>query len=596
MTLPGTFAATLVDEWARAGVAAAVVSPGSRSAPLARALLEDGRIPVTVRLDERSAAYFALGRALASGRPVLVVTTSGTAAAELVPAVIEADLAGVPLICCTADRPEELRHVGAPQTIEQEGIFGAAVRFASSLAAPEASGQSAWRSLAARAVAEATVGPRGPGPVHLNLAFREPLITEVGPLPLGRESGAPWHRRIGGAGAPLACVDALVAAATPARRGVIVAGRGASGALAWGERAVLELSAALGWPVLEDGRAWPKTPDSSGAVRVAFADHVLRSERARRALAPDVVLRLGSPPASKMLASWLAELAEPTTQLLVDPYGRWADPERRAEIVLAADPAELAAGALGELEHRARAPELWTAAWAAAEDAARGAIGAVLAAEERLSEPALARALYAALPPNSVIVASSSMPVRDLEWFTQPRPDAPLVYANRGANGIDGITSTVLGVASARLAASGQTVGLLGDLAFLYDLSGLVWGVAEMPPPARLVVVDNGGGAIFSFLPYAGSLTSEVFERAFGTPQAHDVAAVAAGLGHRVIEIASTAALAAALAEPPEGLEVLVVRSDREANRSVHERLAAAAASAVDGALEQGGPRGPERS
>lgn len=591
MTLPGTFAATLVDEWARAGVEAAVVSPGSRSAPLARALLEDGRIPLTVRLDERSAAYFALGRALASGRPVLVVTTSGTAAAELVPAVIEADLAGVPLICCTADRPEELHHVGAPQTIEQADIFGTAVRFAASLAAPEAAGQPAWRSLAARAVAEATTGPRGPGPVHLNLAFREPLITEVGPLPAGRRAGAPWHRRIGGAGAPLACVDALVAAATPARRGVIVVGRGAAGTMAWGGRAVLELAAALGWPVLEDGRAWPKAPDSSGAVRIGFADHVLRSERARRALAPEVVLRLGGPPASKVLGTWLAELAEPTTQLLVDPYGRWADPERRAEVVLAADPAELAAGALGELEHRARSPELWTAAWAAADRAAGEAIGAVLAAEEQLSEPALARALHASLPPDSVIVASSSMPVRDLEWFSEPRPDAPVVHANRGANGIDGVTSTVLGVASARRSARGQTVGLLGDLAFLHDLSGLVWGAAERPPAARLVVVDNGGGAIFSFLPYAGALAGEVFERAFGTPQAHDVAAVAAGLGHRVIEIASTAELTAALDEPPEGIEVLIARSDRPANLAVHERLASAAARAVDAALE-GAPLG----
>lgn len=575
-----TFCATLVDEWVRAGVTHAVVSPGSRSTPLALALVNDGRLRVSVVLDERSAAFRVIGLGRATGRPAVLLCTSGTAAVEYHAAVVEADLDRVPMIVCTADRPAELLGIGAPQTVNQYGLFGASVRWSGELGVPDSANRGAWRSFAARAAAEAVGSGRGPGPVHVNLPFREPLIGVAGEMPVGRADGAPWHRAIRGSSVPvssgrLEAVKALV----HGRRGVIVAGADAVSDDA-GAAVVHRLAAALGWPVIADPRSGLRTKASSV---VAAADAILRSPGAAAALTPDVVLRLGSPWASKVLGQWLASSG--ADDVLVDPFGAWLDPHRTASLIIAADAAEVASGLLDLRVAGAR--PAWTSRWRSVAAAADGAIAKALDEAEdegEISEPWVARTLVRALPEGTRLVASSSMPVRDIEWFSPPVIGVA-VLVNRGANGIDGVVSTVLGAGS--VGDGRVTVGLLGDLAFLHD-AGALSGTEGVD--ATIVVIDNGGGGIFEFLPQASSLSRVQFEQLFGTRQGVDVAAVARGYGLGVSEVHDSAGLLAALevASSPtrtRACQVLVVRTDRQANVAVHDALNAAVAVAVEAVL-----------
>ncbi len=590
MSTQAEFAATLVDEWARSGVRDAIVCPGSRSSPLAVALLADRRLEVHVRLDERSAGFFAIGCALASGRAVVVLTTSGTAAVELHAAVVEADLAGVPLVVCTADRPPSLHGIGAPQTVGQQRLFGPVVRHYAEPGVARDADRRAWRSLASRLVAESLAGPRGPGPVHVNLAFVEPLTGAAAAAPPARAGeGEPWHTVSRGGAASNEAVEAFVELASRRDRGVLVAGEGAPGAAGGGVAAVLGLARALGWPVLADVRAWPRTPDPHVVVA---ADGVARSLAALGALRPDVVVHLGSPHASKALARWCAATAElGTDHVLVDPFGRFQDPERVASTVVAADPGVLAARATARLAGRPGRDEQWLGRWRTADAAAQLAIDDVLAPIGPCTEPAVARALHASVPEGATLVVSSSMPVRDLEWFAAARPGAPRVLANRGANGIDGVTSTVLGAAAVRERGAGPVVGLIGDLAFFHDLSGLVWGAAERPPDATLVVVDNAGGGIFDFLSYPSELDPATYERAFATPQRSDVGAVARALGctvHEVHEIRVLGPELAAASSAGDGIHVVHVRTDRSRNVSLHGELERAIVASVDAAVGSG--------
>jgi 2-succinyl-5-enolpyruvyl-6-hydroxy-3-cyclohexene-1-carboxylate synthase len=579
VTLQASFAATLVDEWVRAGVTDAVVAPGSRSCPLAAALLADGRLRVHVRLDERSAGFFSIGLAASSARPVVVVVTSGTAAVELHPAVVEADLAGVPLIVCTADRPPELHDVGAAQTIDQQHLYGRAARFFADPGVPDDGSRSHWRSFASRLVAEAVGGLRGPGPVHANLPFREPLGDAPDDLPPGRDGGRPWHDVVAGGGAPGAGIARLADELGVARRGVIIAGRGAARGDPGG---VAALAVATGWPVLADSLALPRL---AAPGIVAAWDGIVRARAALGPLRPEVVLRVGAPPASRALGTWLAVLGPTVRHVLVDPHGRYPDPARTADVVITASPGQLCRAVAAEVNGRAGRAEGFREAWDGAEAAAQTAIDAVLASSAELSEPGIARRLFSRLPGGSTFVVSSSMPIRDVDAFAAPRPGAPRVFANRGANGIDGVISTVLGAATDRRERDGaRTFGLLGDLAFFHDLSGLVRGIHEEVVDATIVVVDNAGGGIFSFLPYAAELGADLFERAFATPQAPDLGAVAAALGCGVHRAASPAEFDAALgeADAAEGVSVVVVRTDRAANVAVHAALETAVAAAVD--------------
>jgi len=590
VTVAASFSAALVDEWVRAGLTDAVVAPGSRSTPLAIALVRDGRIALHVRLDERSAAFFAVGIGLATGRPAVLVTTSGTAAIGVHAAVVEAHLSRVPLIVCTADRPPELHHVGAPQTVEQAGLFAGSLRWAVDPGVPDEAARSSWRSLGSRLVAEAMAGPLGPGPVHANLAFRDPLLANADHVPPGRGNGRPWHRVDPVRRVPNpASLDALVALARPAARGVIVAGSGAGR-----PETIRHLAATLGWPVLADPRSGARIPGAPGAPTVAAADALLRVDSFASEHVPEIVLRLGEPWASKVVAGWLASSARAgAVHVLVDPHWAWRDPGRDADVVVPADPDLLMESLIlrapeggGPGRSAFPAPPAWSAGWAEAEAAAQRAIDRALERHLEPTEPGVARTLFSWSPPGSTVVASSSMPVRDLEWFAAPRSDPPRVLANRGANGIDGVTSTTLGVAAAAAGTGGPVVGLLGDLAFLHDSTALVRGRREPTVPAVLIVLDNGGGGIFSFLPQASELDDVSFERLFGTPQRIDVADLARAAGCDTVEVGSRhearTQLDVALSHAARrGPAVVVVRTDRKANVALHAELEAEVALAL---------------
>lgn len=591
------FASTLVDEWARGGVGHAVVCPGSRSAPLVMALASHRSLSLHVRLDERSAGFTALGIGRATGHPALVVTTSGTAAAELHAAVVEADLSGVPLIVCTADRPPELHGAGAPQTIDQTHLFGRSTRWFADPGVPDRAASASWRSLAARSVAEATSGVEGPGPVHLNLPFREPLVGDPakgGGMVPGRAAGSPWHRVAAAAVHPAPhSVSALVETQVlhPARRGLIVAGAGCGD-----PTSVLALSDSLGWPILAEPRSGLRGLQPGV---VAAADVLLRSSRFAERHLPEVVLRLGERWVSKVVGGFLAaSVGDGARAIVVDPWGRWVDPEREADTFVRADPSLFCAEVSGCLAHAAHGgaeagpPRRWLESWRDAETTAWELIGPALAAEipagapvGAMTEPSLAHRLFAALPGHATLVVSSSMPIRDVEAFAAPRTRPPRVVANRGANGIDGVVSTALGVA---LGSPGPTVALVGDLAFLHDASALV-RVEGFRADLTVVVADNGGGGIFSFLEQASVLDAASFDALFGTPQESDVAAVATGFGWPVDEVAGGP-------DAPRFEDVLERRLDdgglsvvrvrlpgRAENVKVHQRINAAVVDALEG-------------
>jgi 2-succinyl-5-enolpyruvyl-6-hydroxy-3-cyclohexene-1-carboxylate synthase len=570
-----TFAATLVDEWLRSGVRHAVVCPGSRSTPLALALSERPEIALQVHHDERSGAFLALGLGLATGRPAVVLTTSGTAAAELHAAVVEADLAGVPLLACTADRPPELRDVGAPQAIDQVHLYGRAVRWFGDPGVPDVASAARWRAFAGRAYG-ATLGAR-PGPVHLNLPFREPLVGAAGPLPPGRGDGRPWvATRV--AAAPTLATRADVSvepsgleslAGLAGRRGVIVAGAApVDGA------AVHRLAEALGWPVLAEPRSAAWIPAATGIVHV---DAILRSSRAADGLRPEAILRVGAPGASRVVSEWLA--ASGADEVVVGAAG-WSDPAATAATVVDGPPAAVLA-ALGSAAPDL-APDAWLQRWRAASQAAATALASALAPESTPNEPGVARDVVAALPDGARLVVASSMPIRDVERYATPRHGVA-VLANRGANGIDGTVSTAVGLA---IGSDAPTALLIGDLAFLHDSNGLL-GVADRDIDLVCVVVDNDGGGIFSFLPQARAVPAERFEALFGTPHGLDIVALAAAYGVDARALAPDEEVGAAVREAAAkgGVHVVVARTDRAANIGVHARIDGAVAAAVDAAL-----------
>jgi 2-succinyl-5-enolpyruvyl-6-hydroxy-3-cyclohexene-1-carboxylate synthase len=595
-----TFAATLVDEWVRGGLAHAVVCPGSRSTPLALALVHHGGVRAHVHHDERSGGFLGLGIDLATRLPALVLTTSGTAAAELHPVVIEADLAEVPLLVCTADRPPELRDVGAPQTIDQVHLYGRAVRWYGDPGVPEAAASGRWRAFAARALTS-TIGGH-PGPVHLNLPFREPLVGRPLPLPPARGDG-PWTEAVTAQPSAAAGAAASVPAGVVGRRGVIVAG-----AAEVDGPAVHAAAAALGWPVIVEPRspAWagPEEAEAARSVaRVTHLDAILRSSRAAEALRPDVILRIGAPPASRVVNEWLA--GSGAVEIVTGAPG-WSDPAATAAVVVEGEAGALLA-ALGRttasgdviggeptnhVTGTGERPRLgWLDLWRAVGTAADEAVDAALAGLAAPNEPAVARDLVRALPDGARLVVSSSMPIRDVERYASPRAGLT-VLANRGANGIDGVVSTAVGVA---LGAAAPTALLVGDVAFLHDSNGLL-GVVQRDVDLVCVVVDNDGGGIFSFLPQARSLAGATFESLFGTPHGLDLVALAAAYGveaHDVTGADLGEAVGGAAAKG--GVHVLVVHTDRAANVEVHRAIDETVAAAVDTALDRVEARGAAR-
>jgi 2-succinyl-5-enolpyruvyl-6-hydroxy-3-cyclohexene-1-carboxylate synthase len=579
-------ASALVEELARSGVQRAVICPGSRSTPVALALLREPAITTTSIVDERSAAFFALGAANATRRPVAVSCTSGTAAANLHPAVCEADVAGVPLIALTSDRPPELRGIGAGQTIDQIGLYGSAARWFCEVGTHDAddAGLLHIRATACRAVALAAGDPR-PGPVHLNLSWREPL----GPEPREGEVTARSARALAGRGGDLALTEvfrpsaalhadefeAIATDLAEAPRGLIVAGRQPDPALG---PALATLSAATGYPILAEPTSQARLGPHDRDSVIWTYDAIARARPA--ALDPELVLRFGDMPTSKALREWLGSL-DGCAQLVVDPQGDWNEPTRKSGLVLRAEPTGLAA-ALTSSMPRPPADETWIDLWRRAGEAARSEIAAELAGLDELTEPGLQAALGEAYADGDLAYSASSMPIRDQEGFLASGPGEVLFLSNRGANGIDGVVSSGIGAASA----SGRPTWIvLGDLALHHDSNGLAT-LRNVDTPVRLVVPNNDGGGIFEFLPQAEQVERSEFEAVFGTPLGLNLSTLAElhGIEHRLIGRATD------LADLPRDRHLLVeAKVDRRANVAVHRALWESAAQAIRIALDSPG-------
>jgi 2-succinyl-5-enolpyruvyl-6-hydroxy-3-cyclohexene-1-carboxylate synthase len=631
------FAAVLADELARCGLREAVVAPGSRSTPLAMAfwaLERAGRVRLHVRIDERSASFTALGLAKASRRPVAVLCTSGTAAANFHPAVIEADESAVPLLVLTADRPPELRGTGASQTIDQVKLYGSAVRWYAEAGVPERRPGMAgyWRSLACRAWANAA-GALGalPGPVHLNLPFRDPLVPDAAAVtpeldnsnkragaaalgagkpgePAGRQPGLPagisafadadWPEPLAGraGGAPWTQVSAAAAAAEPlalpwSERGVIVCGDGD-----YDTAALAELAEQAGWPVLAE----PSSRARRGPNALTGYQYLLASAEFMAAHRPEVIISAGRPgltrPQSALMG--LARAGGPAVRhvAVASGPGMWADPQRAATDVATA---VRLTGAPGH------PPAGWLEAWLRGDAAATRAAGAALDAwhtgqapgGSALAEPEVARELLAALPQNAVLWCGNSLSVRDIDLLMPPRADTRVI-ASRGASGIDGTFSTAAGAALAHAAEHPGAVAfaLIGDLSLLHDAAGLAIGPGEPRPDLCVVVVNNDGGGIFEGMEPArfkdgdaggGAHGPSVFERVFGTSHGASLEQLAAAFGvpYTLVERPGELAKAIAPAIPGTGPRIVEARTGRAASEDLRARMRAAAVAAAGQAI-----------
>jgi 2-succinyl-5-enolpyruvyl-6-hydroxy-3-cyclohexene-1-carboxylate synthase len=575
------WARALVEELVRGGVRHAVVCPGSRSTPLALACARVEGLRTWSVIDERSAGFFALGLAKASRRPALLVATSGTAGAHFYPAVIEAVHSHVPLVVLTADRPLELQGWGAPQTVPQARFYGEFARYFADVGLPEASDTALvhLRATAARAVAQACRAPRGA--VQLNVPFREPLAPTVEPFgeerlgSLAREGrpGAPLTQIVPASRQPdMQALEAVRARLAAVERGLIVCGpRDEEDGLA---KAVSALSEATGYPVLAE--ATSQVRYGGGAGTVSSYDALLRHAPFARAHRPELVLRFGGGLTPKGPQAWWE--AAGAEVVLFSDEGALFDPNHRATLVVEGS-AVAACEVLSQGVARRRGR--WAESFLRAERMARGALEAAFAQEPLLTEPRIAHEVVAALPAGAQLFVSSSMPIRDVDAFA-PDVGRPLrVLANRGANGIDGIVSTALGTA---VATERPTVLLTGDLAFLHDVGGLLTA-HRYRVPLVVVVVNNDGGGIFSFLPLAESEHArEHFEPLFGTPHGADLAHAAALYGARLHRPGSPAALRSAVVEGLEGGLHLVevrVQQDRATNVAYHRQLFASMGAAL---------------
>ncbi|MBJ2120102.1 2-succinyl-5-enolpyruvyl-6-hydroxy-3-cyclohexene-1-carboxylic-acid synthase [Arthrobacter sp. MSA 4-2] len=555
---------------ANGGVHDVVVAPGSRSAPLAYALAEAeaaGQLTLHVRIDERSAGFTALGLALGGKRPAAVLTTSGTAVGELLPAVMEANHAAVPLVVLSADRPEELRGTGANQTTRQPGLFGSHVRCAFDVPAGEDPGP-----FVARAVREARGGGAPAGPVQLNLAFRDPLVPagDAGAAPVEGpvEAPAPPHDgagtlpSAGGDGAAAGSAEALQEAgrrapSAPAAGGpIVVAGHGA------GELAAV-FAAHLGLPLLAE-------PSSNARFGTsAIAPYRLLLGHLGAGITRVVVF--GRPTLSRPVAALLARTDIERALYLPEPAA-WFEPGRRSERIIDNLP-EL-------LEFAGPAAPGWLEAWRSAGAAADAAIATLLAGEEGLTGPAVAEAVWEQT--DGFLVLGSSNPIRDVELTAAPGWHPLEVFANRGLAGIDGTVSTATGIA---LAAGVPTRVLLGDLTFLHDAGGLLIGAGEAEPDLQLVVLNDHGGGIFGLLEHGEPATAARYgaavERLFGTPQQVDLAALAAAYGVAFERVTTLQGLETAMERPLRGRSILEVQADRQSLRALHSRIQDAVAAVL---------------
>jgi 2-succinyl-5-enolpyruvyl-6-hydroxy-3-cyclohexene-1-carboxylate synthase len=534
-----------VDELVRCGLRHAVTCPGSRNAPLTLTLAGRSELEAVSVLDERCAGFLALGMAKATGRPVAVTCTSGTAAANLHPAVIEAWHARVPLIVLTADRPPELREVGAGQSIDQIELYGSAVKWFVEVGTHEPHRETAihHRALACRAYWTAT-GER-PGPVHLNFPLREPLAPVPEPLDAadwaGRADGRPWSELREHTAAPHADdVQELAARIAAETRGAIVCGPIAEPIAEPAAR----LADACGWPLLAEPTSGVRCGAHDRSHVVAHYDVLLRIGRFAAGHSPGLILRVGDMPTSKPLRAWAAE----APQVVLDPHAAWHEPTRRAELLLRSAAAPTLDALAVAVDMRAATPDAdWLGSWRAAD----ALVPRALADAPAPFEPQVLAGLEPELPDGAIVWLSSSMPVRDVEAYFPSSPKQLRFLANRGANGIDGVVSSAAGAA---LAAAAPAWLVTGELALLHDIGGLL-AARRAGADLHVICLNNGGGAIFDFLPVAEHADPALYEEHIATPAGVDLAALAP--------------------------EVREVRTDRRTNVELHRQVVDAVAAGL---------------
>ncbi|MEO6778445.1 MAG: 2-succinyl-5-enolpyruvyl-6-hydroxy-3-cyclohexene-1-carboxylic-acid synthase [Gemmatimonadaceae bacterium] len=607
------FVGAFVDELARAGVRHVCIAPGSRSTPLALSIAAQPDLRTWMHLDERSASFFALGMARALGEPVALLCTSGTATANFLPAVVEAHSACVPLIILTADRPPELRDVGAAQTIDQNRLYGAHAKWFVEVALADITPDLMRyaRTLACRAVATAAEGPAGP--VHLNFPFREPLIPSAVAAPAGMlaSDALAWHGRPDGAPWVTVTHDVSIAGETTilriaavlraARRPLLICGPQYNGQLA---APLAALAEALPAPLLADPLSQIRWGPHRGENVIDRYDAALRDEAVAHSLAPDVVLRIGAIPTSKALLQYLQRHAS-AHQIVVDASG-WPDPTLAAADVVHADPERVCAQ-LGEAirGQRGGSPSVpsaqlgdstssdrsaWLAQWQRMDRETGSALTKYSATLDEPFEGAALTAIAGLMPPQSTLFVSSSMPVRDLDAFAAGDSRPLRVLANRGANGIDGVVSSALGVAAARKVNGAPVVLVIGDIAFYHDMNGLL--AARLHAlDATIVILNNDGGGIFSFLPQAAQ--SAHFEQLFGTPHGLRFEATAALYGARYHAVATLDAMRNAVTAgvTGTGLHIVELHTDRARNVTLHREAWAQVAHEMSVAPGVGAPR-----
>jgi 2-succinyl-5-enolpyruvyl-6-hydroxy-3-cyclohexene-1-carboxylate synthase len=546
----------VVDDLVRFGMEHACLSPGSRSTPLALALSRHPHVRLHVHLDERASAFFALGIAKATGRPVAVACTSGTAAAELWPAVVEASTSRQVLVLLTADRPPELRGVGANQTIDQTELYGRYVRASIDAPVPGPRPEErAWHELVLE-VTRASMGPP-PGPVHLNLPFREPLVP--GPLELAASPPSGTEFAIV-AGPEPDETNALRREFGSTTRGLILAGT-----MRESPPSLPELARLAGWPLLAEPTSGLRVPGSLAAGQFLISDDRFASTHV-----PELVVQFGAAPTSR---AGLELVRRAGRLVIVDQDHLVADPHRKASWTLHVEAAALVPEVIGGFDPAGETP--WLRAWIEADAVARRSVDELLDGWDEPFEGRVARDVAAGLPDGSALVVGSSMPVRDLDAFMAPRTGVGVI-GNRGASGIDGFVSTTLGVS----AAGTPTTALCGDLTLLHDVGSLLWS-ARRDHDAVFVVPNNDGGVIFSFLPQRAL---QELRELFTTPHGLDLGAIcdAAGAGHTLVERADDLVPAVGRARDAGGVHVVEVPIDPERNVSRHAEVLQGVGAALE--------------
>ena len=551
------FAFALASALADCGVRHVCISPGSRNAPLIAGFAAEDRLEKWTLLDERSAGFFAIGLARATGRPIVICCTSGSAAAEYHPAVVEASQSEVPLLVLTADRPEELRNVGAPQAIDQISLYGSATKLFIDAPPPDTNTTVAHATdLATSVWTAATSGT--PGPVHLNLPFREPLLGTM-------EGGT--YQPLPAIAAPPDVVPlqlAKIANQLDGRKGIIVAGRTNDAEFA---AACSELAAAARWPIFADPLSGLRHGTHPLDRVLAYGDPLVQAG-ALEQLKPEIVVRFGPVPTSKPVWKWLEDHPD-IDQVLIDPLSR--DATHSATTSIAVPLAAAATALAGDIA--APAPYGWAESWSAADEAAGQAVLAELQSASFPNEPSVARQVVASAPPGSIVTVGSSMPIRDVDTFGGKTASSLRIFGNRGTNGIDGIVSAALGAA----ASGATTITLLGDVSLFHDVNALGSAV-QLGLPLTIVVLNNDGGGIFHFLPHHDPdvLPTDTFDRYLATPHGTNFVSIAAAFGLDAYDVSDQDELARLLETPVDHPRLIQVNTDREQNLRLHRSVAAA--------------------